>query len=53
MIYPVPAVRRIPLGLARRLGSVASRHRALAAVYIVGAFYGLPVLLLLLSGGFG
>ena len=53
MIYPVPAVRRIPLGLARGLGTVASRNRALAVVYIVGAFYGLPILLLLLSGGFG
>ncbi|MEZ5331190.1 MAG: Na/Pi symporter [Thermoanaerobaculia bacterium] len=53
MIYPVPAVRRIPLGLARGLGNLAFRNRALAALYIVAAFYGLPILFLLLSRRMG
>lgn len=53
MIYPVPAIRRIPLALARGLGNFAFRNRTLAALYIAAAFYGLPLLLLLLAGSLG
>jgi sodium-dependent phosphate cotransporter len=53
LIYPVPQIRRIPLALARGMGDLAFRNRGLAALYIAAAFYGLPILLLLLSEGSG
>ena len=49
LVYPFPAIRRIPLRLARWLAEVASRSRALAVVYVIGLFYGLPALLLGIS----
>ncbi len=52
VVYGVPVVRRIPLGLAGATGRIAGRARWLAAVYIVGLFYGLPLLMLTLSGAF-
>jgi sodium-dependent phosphate cotransporter len=53
LIYPLRPIRAIPLGLARALGDVASRNRALAAVYIAVVFYGLPLLLLFATGALG
>jgi sodium-dependent phosphate cotransporter len=50
VIYVPPPMRRIPLALARRLGKLGSENRLLAAVYIVVAFYGIPLLLLFFSG---
>lgn len=52
VIYPFPPIRRIPMILARSLGNLASRSRVLALVYIVVAFFGLPILLLVASGSF-
>lgn len=49
MIYPIPAVREIPLGLARWFAGVARRSRGWAVVYIVVLFYGLPSLFAFLS----
>lgn len=49
MIYPIPAVREIPLGLARWFAGVACRSRGWAVVYIVVLFYGLPSLFAFLS----
>lgn len=50
LIYPVQVVRRIPLRIARWLGSLGARNRPLAIFYIFMAFFGVPLLLLLLSG---
>lgn len=49
MIYPIPAVREIPLGLARWFAGVARQSRGWAVVYIVVLFYGLPSLFAFLS----
>lgn len=48
-IYPVPVLRRVPLMLARAMGDVAVRSRALAVSYVLIGFYGVPLLLLLFS----
>jgi solute carrier family 34 (sodium-dependent phosphate cotransporter) len=44
MIYPFPAIRRIPLGAARWLADVATRSKRWAFAYVFGMFYGLPAL---------
>ncbi|MDE0163926.1 MAG: Na/Pi symporter [Bryobacterales bacterium] len=49
MIYPIPAVREIPLRLARWFAGVARQSRGWAVVYIVVLFYGLPSLFAFLS----
>ncbi len=53
LIYPVRRIREIPLAAARGLAEIAVRNRALALAYVVGVFYGIPALLLLLSRSFG
>ncbi len=50
LIYVPPPMRAVPLSLARSLGQLASRKRALAVVYLLVLFYGLPIALLLLTG---
>ena len=45
-------VGAIPLALARVMGRLGSRRRTLAIAYIVIVFYGIPLLLLLVSGAF-
>ena len=50
IIYLPPPVRAIPLALAQAMGRLGSRNRLLAVLYIVVFFYGLPLLLLLLTG---
>ena len=49
LIYPIEAVRRVPLGLARWLTVYALRSRKLTVVGIVLAFYGLPALCILIG----
>ncbi len=53
VVYPLKPIRQIPLRLARSLGNIGARSRTLAVVYIITLFYGLPLLLLFLSGAFG
>lgn len=52
LIYPLPPVRRIPLAMARGLGSLGSRNRPAAIAYVITVFFGLPILFLFLSGAF-
>lgn len=49
MIYPVAAIREIPLAAARKLADVAAESRYLAIAYVVVLFYGLPALFAFLS----
>jgi sodium-dependent phosphate cotransporter len=42
VIWPIPAIRRIPLRLARSFAAVAAGHRWLAVAYIVICFYAVP-----------
>ena len=42
LVWPIPAIRRIPLRLARRFSTIAADHRWLAIAYILVFFYALP-----------
>jgi sodium-dependent phosphate cotransporter len=42
LVYPVPAIRNIPLAAARGLANIATRSRQWAVVYVLLLFYGLP-----------
>lgn len=50
IIYGVPPIRAIPLFLARRLGNLAARNRVAAVLYVLIVFFGIPLLLLFLTG---
>jgi len=49
VIYPFPALRRIPIRLAKRVGNVAERSRKTVILGAIAIFYGIPCLLILLS----
>jgi sodium-dependent phosphate cotransporter len=49
LIYPVPFIRRLPLVAARSLAESAVESRKWALLYVVGLFYGLPAILVVLS----
>ena len=49
MIYPIAAIRAIPLRLAEWFADIASRSRRWAIVYVLVLFYGLPALFAFLS----
>lgn len=53
IFYPLKPLRAIPLALARGMGNLAARNRPLALAYIAVAFFGLPLLLLVITGGIG
>jgi solute carrier family 34 (sodium-dependent phosphate cotransporter) len=42
LIWPIPAIRRIPLRLAEGFAAVAANHRWLAIAYIAICFYAVP-----------
>jgi sodium-dependent phosphate cotransporter len=48
MIWPIPAIRRIPLRLARGFAGVAANHRWIAVAYILVCFYAVPFAAILL-----
>ena len=47
VVWPIGAIRRIPLNLSRRFAAVAALHRWLAVTYIVMCFYILPLCVIL------
>jgi sodium-dependent phosphate cotransporter len=49
LIYPYRPIRLIPMRLATGLAEVASRSRRYAALFIIGAFYALPALAILID----
>tara|TARA_B100001123_G_scaffold163074_1_gene187911 strand:- start:22550 stop:23707 length:1158 start_codon:yes stop_codon:yes gene_type:complete len=49
MIYPVAAVRNIPLNLSRQMTKLALRSRKLTLVWVALLFYGLPTLGVVIS----
>jgi len=53
LIYPVPAIRRIPIFLARTLAHRTVRNRLYAVLYMVGVFFLLPLFFLMLDRWFG
>jgi sodium-dependent phosphate cotransporter len=50
LVYCIAPVRRIPLALARRMGDVAARSRLAAIAYTLLVFFGVPLLLLFVTG---
>jgi len=48
-IYPIRACRAIPISLAKSLGDLAAEKRRYAFFYVVGLFFILPALLILIS----
>ena len=48
LIWPIPAIRRVPLNLARRFAVVAASHRWLAVAYILVCFYAVPLCAILI-----
>ena len=42
LLWPLPAIRRIPLRLAGSFAAVAANHRWIAIVYILVCFYAVP-----------
>lgn len=43
LVYPVPAVRMVPIRMARGMAELAVRNRSLVTVYVVGLFVLLPL----------
>ena len=48
LVYPIAAVRRIPIRMSHALASFTSKSRTLAIVYLVVVFYALPLLVILI-----
>ncbi len=49
LVYPVPFIRRLPLVAARFLARSAVESRKWALLYVLGLFYGLPAILVVLK----
>jgi sodium-dependent phosphate cotransporter len=49
LVYPIRPIRRIPMFLATRLGNAAAKAKRNAAFFILGVFFALPALLILLE----
>lgn len=49
LVYPIPAIRRLPLAAAEALADVAGRSRTWAFLYVMALFYGIPALLAFIS----
>jgi sodium-dependent phosphate cotransporter len=49
MVYPFPPVRRIPIGMALWLGGVSRRNRKFAVIYVVVAFFLVPLAVIFIS----
>ncbi len=49
LIYGIPPLRRIPMITARRFAQIASRHKWIVFVYVVGLFFVLPAALIAIT----
>jgi sodium-dependent phosphate cotransporter len=48
-IYPIKIIRNVPIGLAKSLGDLAHRKRGYAIAYVLGLFFVVPSLLIIIS----
>jgi sodium-dependent phosphate cotransporter len=48
IVYPTP-LRKIPIALARKMGTVAQRNRKFAIIYLIVAFFVVPIAVILVS----
>ncbi|MBK9304981.1 MAG: Na/Pi cotransporter family protein [bacterium] len=53
IFYPLPALRRIPVRLARLLALAACRNRLVALYYVLGVFFAMPLLFIVISKALG
>ena len=49
IIYPIGPLRRVPINLARRLSIATARRRFYAVFYMIGVFFVLPLLFVLIT----
>lgn len=49
LIYPFRPIRNVPMAMAKRLADIAARSKRYAAVFIIGMFYAIPLLLIFLN----
>jgi sodium-dependent phosphate cotransporter len=49
IVYPLKFLRRLPIRFARFIGEKSAQRKVFAFGYVLGVFYGLPVILILLS----
>lgn len=49
VFYPIPTLRRIPIAIAEWTAEVGARNRSLIAVYIIGMFFVLPIVILFVT----
>ncbi len=49
IIYPIPMIRKIPMSLARGLAAKTAQRRIFALVYMVGVFFLLPLVFVLVD----
>jgi sodium-dependent phosphate cotransporter len=49
ILYPVPRIRRIPIQLAKGLAQATSHNRMIALYYMLGVFFILPLVFVLVS----
>jgi len=49
LVYPIPAIRRIPIRLSRMLADVAYRWRPFVFLYVVTVFFLIPFALILIG----
>lgn len=52
IIYPIPAIRKLPLAAARTMADLAVRSRSLAILYVGLLFYGIPALIAVIDATF-
>lgn len=43
LFYPVPATRKVPIGLAKKLGNTTAQYRWFAIAYLIVLFFILPL----------
>jgi len=51
IIWPLPAIRRIPIRMAESMARLAVRSRFIPLIYILIMFYLIPILVIVLEGG--
>jgi sodium-dependent phosphate cotransporter len=49
IFYPIPMLRRIPVAIAEWTAEVGARRRGLIAVYIIGMFFVVPIVILFIT----
>lgn len=49
ILYPIPAIRVIPMRLAARLARIAERRKPVAVGYVIGVFIALPILVIVVT----